>query len=107
MTVLTKDNRLKREVQRITAATASTADFGPELAIFEGRKPDLVIVDARTERPPGGLHKKVPETAKIIFIVGDDHKITDDLPVFSDGHVVSVMSHGNNFDADEFIASAT
>jgi anti-sigma regulatory factor (Ser/Thr protein kinase) len=108
MSVITGDNRLKREVQRVTASTASTAAFGKDLTALDGdRKPDLVIVDARTERPPVGLHKKVPETAKMIFIVGDDHKITDDLPVFSDGHVVSVMSHGNNFDADEFIASAT
>jgi anti-sigma regulatory factor (Ser/Thr protein kinase) len=108
MSVITADNRLKREVQRVTASTASTAAFSKDLTALEGdRKPDLVIVDARTERAPVGLHKKAPETSKIIFIVGDDHKITDDLPVFSDGHVVSVMSHGDRFDADEFIASAT
>ena len=53
MTVLTRDNRLKREVQRITAATASTADFGAELTLLEGpKRTDLVIVDARTEAPP-------------------------------------------------------
>ena len=108
MSVITADNRLKREVQRVTASTASTASFGPDLTVLEGeRKPDLVIVDARTERPPVGLHKKVPNSAKMIFVVAADHKLTDDLPVFSDGHVVSVMSHGDHFDADEFIASAT
>ncbi len=108
MSVLTADNRLKREVQRVTASTASTAVFGKDLTILEGeRKPDLVIVDARTERPPVGLHTKLPAGSSVIYIVGDDHKITDDLPVFGDAHVVSVMSHGDRFDADEFIASAT
>lgn len=108
MSVITKDNRLKREVQRVTASTASTAAFAPDLTVLEGdRRPDLVIVDARTEKPPVGLHSRLPADASVIFIVGDDHKITDDLTVFSDKHVVSVMSHGERFDADEFIASAT
>lgn len=108
MSVLTKDNRLKREVQRVTASTASTASFGTDLKVLEGdRKPDLVIVDTRTERPPVGFHAKLPANASVIYIVGDDHKITDDITAFSDTHVVSVMSHGERFDADEFIASAT
>ena len=76
MSVITADNRLKREVQRVTASTASTAAFAKDLTALDGeRKPDLVIVDARTERPPVGLHTKVPSTAKMIFIVGDDHLI--------------------------------
>lgn len=107
MSVLTRDNRLKREVQRITAATASTADFGPELSILDGEKrSDLVIVDARTEPAPAGLDRKVPDGCPIIFIV-DEERLLDAVPQFEDARVVSVMGYGARFDDDEFIASAT
>ncbi len=107
MTVLTKDNRLKREVQRITAATASTADFGSELSLLEGSKrPDLVIVDGRTGPPLIGLEGKVPPTCPIIHIV-DEEQMLDALPRFAEGRVVSIMGYGARFDDDEFIASAT
>ncbi len=107
LTVLTGDNRLKREVQRVTAATASTAEFGPDLAILGGeRRPDMVIVDARTEPPPKGFKEKVPDGAPIVYIVDED-KILEALPYFGDARVVSVMGHGAQFDDDEFIATAT
>jgi hypothetical protein len=107
MTVLTRDNRLKREVQRITAATASTADFGPDLTVLDGTKrPDLVIVDARSEPPPAGLKAKVPDGCPQIFIV-DEEKLLDSVPQFDDARVVSIMGYGARFDDDEFIASAT
>lgn len=107
MTVLTRDNRLKREVQRITAATASTADFGAELtALDAAKRPDLVIVDARTEAPPTGLKAKVPDGCPVIHIV-DEEKMIDGLPQFEDARVCSVMGYGARFDDDEFIASAT
>jgi hypothetical protein len=107
MTVLTRDNRLKREVQRITAATASTADFGPDLTVLDGAKrPDLVIVDARSEAPPAGLRGKVPDGCPQIFIV-DEEKLLESVPQFDDARVVSVMGYGARFDDDEFIASAT
>ena len=107
MTVLTRDNRLKREVQRITAATASTADFGGELSLLDGdKRPDLVIVDARTEPPPAGLKGKLPEGCPAIFIV-DEERLVDSLAQFEDARVVSVMGYGARFDDDEFIASAT
>ena len=106
MTVLTKDNRLKREVQRITAATASTADFG-DISILGGdKRPDLVIVDARTEPVPPALKDKTPDGCPIIFIV-DEEKMLDSLPRFEDGRTCSVMGYGARFDDDEFIASAT
>jgi len=106
MTVLTKDNRLKREVQRITAATASTADFG-DLAILEGgKRPDLVIVDARTEPVPSTLRARTPDGCPIIFIV-DEEKLLESLPQFEDARTCSVMGYGARFDDDEFIASAT
>jgi hypothetical protein len=107
MTVLTRDNRLKREVQRITAATASTAEFGFEIAVLEsGKRPDLVIVDSRSDPPPAGFKAKVPDGCPIIFIV-DEERMIDGLPQFDDGRVVSVMGYGARFDDDEFIASAT
>ena len=91
MTVLTGDNRLKREVQRITAATASTADFGAELAVLEGAKrPDLVIVDARTEAPPPGLKQKTPDGCPVIFIVAQDQIIKLPQVVADFGAVVVV-----------------
>lgn len=105
--VLTGDNRLKREVQRVTAATASTAEFGPDLTILGGeRRPDLVIADARTEPPPKGFKEKVPDGCPVVYIV-DEERILDGLPYFGDARVVSVMGHGAQFDDDEFIASAT
>jgi len=107
LTVLTGDNRLKREVQRVTAATASTADFGPDLSILGGeRRPDLVIVDARTEPPPKGFKEKVPDGCPVVYVV-DEERILEGLPYFGDARVVSVMGHGAQFDDDEFIASAT
>ena len=64
MTVLTKDNRLKREVQRITAATASTADFGDLTVLESGKRPDVVIVDACTEPVPSTLKSRTPTAAR-------------------------------------------
>jgi len=107
MSVLTRDNRLKREVQRITAATASTADFGADLSVLDGpKRPDLIIIDARTEPPPAGLKAKVPDGCPEIFIV-DEEKLIDAVPQFDDARVCSVMGYGARFDDDEFIASAT
>ena len=106
MTVLTKDNRLKREVQRITAATASTADFGGDASILDGKKPDLIILDARAEAPPAGFESRVPSGCPLIYIVEEDHMM-EALPRFGEGRVVSIMGYGARFDDDEFIASAT
>ncbi|MCA9679737.1 MAG: hypothetical protein H6709_10635 [Kofleriaceae bacterium] len=107
LTVITRDNRLKREVQRVTAATASTADFGPDLALLAGdRKPDLVIVDARTEAPPAGLKQKLPDGAQVVYVL-DEERLLDGLTYFDDARVTSIMGHGARFDDDEFIASAT
>lgn len=106
MTVLTKDNRLKREVQRITAATASTADFGDLAVLDTGKRPDVVIVDARTEPVPTTLKSRTPDGCPIIFIV-DEEKMSENLPQFGDARVCSIMGYGARFDDDEFIASAT
>jgi hypothetical protein len=107
MTVVTKDNRLKREVQRVTASTASNAEFVLEVdALARVQKPDLVIYDARTETPPKGFHDKLAADTAVIYVV-DDEKLLESLPLLDNPHACSVMGHGSRFDDDEFIASAT
>jgi hypothetical protein len=107
MTVITRDNRLKREVQRVTASTASNAQFILEAAALDRvERPDLVIFDARTERPPTELAKQLPDGCAIIYIVDEDALI-DALSYLEDPRATSIMGHGSRFDDDEFIASAT
>jgi len=107
MTVITRDNRLKREVQRVTASTASNAQFILEAsALDKVERPDLVIFDARAERPPTELGKRLPDDCALIYIVDEDALI-DGLGYLEDPRVTSIMGHGARFDADEFIASAT
>lgn len=106
LTVLTKDNRLKREVQRITAATASTAKFGDPSVLDGGRPPDLVIVDSRGDGPAAKFEAKLPSGCPLIHIVDED-RIFESLSRFGDDRVVSVMAYGARFDEDELIASAT
>jgi hypothetical protein len=107
MTVITKDNRLKREVQRVTASTASNAEFILDVAALDRvQKPDLVIFDARTTVPPRSLTEKLGTSTAIIFIVEEENLI-ESMSLLGDGHATSVMGHGARFDDDEFIASAT
>jgi anti-sigma regulatory factor (Ser/Thr protein kinase) len=107
MTVVTKDNRLKREVQRVTAATASNAEFVLDpLAIDRVRSPDLVIYDARTEAPTKEFRDKLPATCSVIYIVDEENPMVG-IDLLQDPRATSVMGHGARFDDDEFIASAT
>jgi hypothetical protein len=107
MTVITKDNRLKREVQRVTASTASNAEFILEVAALDRvQKPDLVIFDARSQAPPRELAAKLGADCKIIYVV-EEENLLGSMNLLGDGHAVSVMGHGARFDDDEFIASAT
>jgi hypothetical protein len=107
MTVITKDNRLKREVQRVTASTASNAEFVLEVeALDRVQRPDLVIFDARTQAPPRELAAKLGADCKLMYIV-EEENLLGSLDLLGDGHGTSVMGHGARFDDDEFIASAT
>src|SRR4051794_25469161 len=107
MTVVTKDNRLKREVQRVTASTASNAEFVADAAeLARGKKPDLVIYDARTEPPKKDFRDSLPASSSVIYIVDEDNPLVG-LDLLDDPHATSVMGHGARFDDDEFIASAT
>lgn len=107
MTVVTRDNRLKREVQRVTASTASNAEFVLDATAFDRvRKPNLVIYDARTEAPRKEQFARLPADCAVIYIVDEDNPLLA-LDLLEDPRATSVMGHGARFDDDEFIASAT
>ncbi|HTM21096.1 MAG TPA: hypothetical protein VL172_11325 [Kofleriaceae bacterium] len=107
MAVVTRDNALKREVQRVTAATGSTADFVPEPGGLEPGKPiDLAIFDARTELPAKQFFDRVPPTAHVQYIL-QDGALIDRISLMREGRVTSLLCHDARFDDDEFIASAT
>jgi hypothetical protein len=107
MAVITADSRLKREVQRVTAATGSTADFAADAATLSNeRAPDLAIFDARTRDPDPAIAAKLPGDASFIWIL-DEAKLLEKVDALADDRVVSLMCHDARFDDDEFIASAT
>jgi hypothetical protein len=105
MLVVSPDNRLRREVRRTTAATGSTVSFvdTPADATTDN---NLIIVDARTPRPPAELLEEVPAERPVIYIVAEDNVVSS-LRLLDDPDTTSVMSHGDRFDDDEFIATAT
>jgi len=105
MLVISKDNRLKREVRRVTAATASIAEVvdDPAEATTEAH---LVIYDARAEPPPAAMTGGFHANRTVIYIVGEDQLVSS-LWMLDDPRTASVMGHGERFDDDEFIASAT
>jgi hypothetical protein len=107
MAVITADSRLKREVQRVTAATGSTADFAADAASLSNeRAPDLAIFDARTHDPDPAIAAKLPSDASFMWIL-DEAKLLEKVDALADDRIVSLMCHDARFDDDEFIASAT
>lgn len=107
MAVITHDNRLKREVQRVTAATGSTADFAADPTGLATEKPhDLAILDARGVEPDKAFFARVPERSSVMYIL-EEETLLDRLGLFKDPRVTSLMCHDARFDDDEFIASAT
>jgi hypothetical protein len=107
MAVITADSRLKREVQRVTAATGSSADFASDAAGLSGEPvANLAIFDARTRDPDPAIVAKLPKEASFIYIL-DEQKLLEKVDTLSDDRVVSLMCHDARFDDDEFIASAT
>lgn len=107
MAVVTKDNRFKREVQKVSAATGAAAEFLGDLAAYESAKPtNLFICDARNGEPPKPALGKVPDTAGLMYVVPDG-ALLDKLHLFKDKRTASLMCHDTGFDEDEFIASAT
>jgi hypothetical protein len=107
MAVITNDNRLKREVQRVTAATGSTADFAADPTGLGTEKPhDLAILDARGKEPDKAFFARVPERSSVMYLL-EEETLLDRLALFKDARVTSLMCHDARFDDDEFIASAT
>lgn len=107
MAVVTRDNRLKREIKRVTTATGSTADFIGDATGIDPAKPvNLAIWDGRKADPDKNFFKKVPPSARISYVLEGD-TLLDKLKLFEDDRVTSLLCHDARFDEDEFIASAT
>lgn len=107
MAVVTRDNNLKREVKRVIVATASTADFiGDASGLNPSRPIQLAVFDARKELPDKLFLSKVPQDARIIYIIQPDALI-ERIPLFKDPRVASLLCHDERFDDDEFIATCT
>lgn len=107
MAVVTRDNNLKREVKRVIAATASTADFIADVSgLNPERAPQLAIFDARQTAPDKLFFAKVPAEAKIVYIIEGD-ALVEKIPLLKDARVSSLFCHDARFDDDEFIATAT
>ena len=107
MAVISRDKALRRAIKRLTTATGATADFGgDESTVSAERAVDLLIFDARTEDPDARLLKKLPQGARIMYIV-DEGSLIAKLSLLEDQRVTSLFCHDERFDDDEFISSAT
>jgi hypothetical protein len=106
MSVVTRDQGLKRSIKRLTTATGATADFALDTALNPTRPINLAIFDARTELPDRRFLSQVPKPAHIIYIVpGED--LAKRVLLFEDVRVTSLFCFDERFDDDEFISSAT
>ena len=106
MSVVTRDQGLKRSIKRLTTATGATADFALDTALNPTRPINLAIFDARTELPDRRFLSQVPKPAHIIYIVpGED--LAKRVQLFEDVRATSLFCYDERFDDDEFISSAT
>jgi hypothetical protein len=107
MVVITRDNALKRAVKRVTTATGAKAEYiGDASGINPTPAIDLAIFDARKDSPDKLFFGKVPETAKIIYIIAAD-SLVNKITLLKDPRVTSLFCHDERFDDDEFISTAT
>ncbi len=107
MAVVTPDNRLKREIKRVTSATNSTAQFSSSVSeLSDESRANLVIYDARRADPPAELLSSLSADASISYILPSD-SLDRKIALMSDERVCSLLCHDDRFDDDEFIASAT
>src|ERR1051326_4995268 len=107
MSVITRDNALKRSIKRLTTATGATADFIADPLQFSATRPiNLAIFDARSDQPDRRFFAQLPKNARILYIVpGDD--LVSRVRLFEDSRATSLFCHDERFDDDEFISSAT
>jgi hypothetical protein len=106
MSVVTRDQGLKRSIKRLTTATGATADFVADTALNATRPINLVIFDARTEMPDRRFLSQVPKSAHVICIVSGE-ELARRVELFEDTRVTSLFCYDERFDDDEFISSAT
>ncbi|MCG8422268.1 MAG: ATP-binding protein [Proteobacteria bacterium] len=107
MTVVTPDNRLKREIKRVTTATGSKAQFVSNAQGLDMRNSvDLVIYDARQGDPPWQIFSRLPVDTSISYVLPPDSLIQK-IGLLRDPRVCSLLCYDDRFDEDEFIASTT
>ncbi len=107
MAVITRDNKLKRAVKKVTTATGANATFMGDASGIDPSKPiQLAIFDARKANPDKLFFAKVPKDAKIIYIIPGD-SLVPKVTLLKDPRVTSLFCHDERFDDDEFIATAT
>jgi len=107
MAVITRDNRLKRAIKRVTTATGANADFIGDASGIDPNKPiNLTIFDARKDNPDKLFFAKVPTAAKIVYIIPGE-SLVQKVTLLKDDRVTSLFCHDERFDDDEFIATAT
>ncbi len=107
LAIVSRDNRLKREIKRVTAATGSTADFiGDASGLDPNRPANLAIYDARSGEPDKQFLSKLPRHTPIAYVLQSE-RLIDRLALFRDERVTSLLCHDADFDDDEFIASTT
>ena len=106
MSVVTRDQGLKRSIKRLTTATGATADFATDTALNPTRPINLAIFDARSELPDRRFLSHVPKSAHIIYIVSAED-LANRVQLFEDVRSTSLFCYDERFDDDEFISSAT
>jgi hypothetical protein len=107
MLVVTPDKELRRAIKRLTTATGSSAQFAEhESEADTSVLIDLAIFDARKRGPGEMFARKLPETARVLYIVKPG-SLFRSVHLFDSPQATSLFCHDEQFDSDEFIASAT
>ena len=107
MMVVTPDKALKRAVKRLTTATGSSALFVENEREIDPNQPiDLAIFDARKRAPDPSFVPKIPAKGHILYII-QPGSIADRIGLFEAPQSTSLFCYNDQFDDDEFIASAT
>lgn len=107
MLVVTPDKVLRRAIKRLTTATGSSAQFAEHESEADAGQPiDLAIFDARKRGPGEAFARKLPDTARVLYIVKPGGLFRG-VHLLDTEQATSVFCHNDQFDDDEFIASAT
>lgn len=105
--IVTPDKALRRSVKRLTTATGASAQFvDTEQEINPVKTIDLAIFDARTRDPSQELANRLFPHTRILYIL-DERNLAQRIHLFGNPLATSLLCHGDQFDDDEFISSAT